>query len=49
MKVTFISHANPRYDDSGRLVYQSKQFVKNLLGMTEEDLYDLQKWTIFRA
>jgi len=40
---------NPRYGDSGRLVYQSKQFVKNLLGMTEEDLYDLQKWTVFRA
>ena len=39
----------PRFGGSSHLVYQSKQFVKNLLGMTDEDLYDLQKWTVFRT
>ena len=37
----------PRYGNSGPLVYTSKQLVKRVLGMREEDLYDLWDWTVF--
>jgi hypothetical protein len=37
----------PRYGGSNPLVFKSKQLVKRVLGMEEEDLYDLEKWTVF--
>jgi len=38
---------SPRYGTSGPLVFKSKQILKQLLGMQGEDLYDLEKWTVF--
>lgn len=38
---------SPRYGNSSAFVHKSKHLVKRALGMQEEDLYDLQKWTVF--
>jgi hypothetical protein len=37
----------PRYGKSSALVFKSKQLVKGILGMRENDLYDLESWTVF--
>jgi hypothetical protein len=37
----------PRYD-SPSLVSQAKKIVKRALGMPENDLYDLARWTVFK-
>lgn len=37
----------PRKVNPASLVYKSKQFIKQTLGIEEEDLYDLEKWTVF--
>lgn len=36
-----------RYGDQSRLLYESKRFVKSVLGHREENLYDLQSWTVY--
>jgi hypothetical protein len=37
----------PRYGKSSRVAYAAKTAVKRLLGWVGEDLYDLEKWTVF--
>lgn len=37
-----------RYGGSSAFVYNAKQVVKRLLGRRTEDLYDLERWTVFK-
>ena len=36
-----------RYGASSRVMFESKQFVKRLLGRQPKELYDLMQWTVF--
>lgn len=36
-----------RFGDNSQFVYQAKQAAKHLLGLEDEDLYDLAKWTVY--
>ena len=38
----------PRYGPSGRFVFGAKMVVKKMLRLMPEDLYDLEKWTVYR-
>lgn len=37
----------PRYGTSSKLVHNAKQAIKNLIGRRDQDLYDLESWTVF--
>jgi hypothetical protein len=37
----------PRRAESENIFPKTKRFIKKLISHTEEDLYDLQKWTVF--
>jgi hypothetical protein len=37
----------PRYGGSSRLLYETKQTVKEILGLKTRDLYDLNLWTVY--
>jgi Beta-lactamase superfamily domain len=43
-----ISCPAPRYGGSSHFVHQAKQAVKQMLSMTTPDLYDLERWTVYR-
>jgi hypothetical protein len=52
LKVMLTRQATPpteRRRRDGRWVGRTKEFVKRLLGRGTEDLYDLERWTLFNA